>query len=143
MELRAKPVPRGGLVPDRKADPALVVSCPTCHQEGALLTGPDAAQALRQGLTYLNVQRSGKRRAADAAHEVEAIGGPDRLIQDVSRRQLTLRSLRPGRRLALEMAVDEQAEGGGLERQWRGAEELSDIADGALASDPLIEEQFK
>jgi len=143
MELRARHVQRARLVPDSKADLALVVSCPNCHEEGALLTGPDAAQALRQGLTYLNVQRSGKRRAADAAHEVEAIGGPDRLIQDVSRRQLTLRSLRPERRLALEMAVDEQAEVLELERQWREAEELADIADGTLSSDPIIEEQLK
>ncbi len=143
MELRAKHVQRARLVPDSKADLALVVSCPKCHEEGALLTGSDAAQALRQGLTFLNVQRSGKRRAADAAHEVEAIGGPDRLIQDVSRRQLTLRSLRPERRLALEMAVDEQAEVLELERQWREAEELADIADGTLSSDPIIEEQLK
>jgi len=143
MELRAKHVQRARLVPDSKADLALVVSCPNCHQEGALLTGSDAAQALRQGLTFLNLRRSRKRRAADAAREVEASGGPDRLIKDVSRRQLTLRSLRPERRLALEMAVDEQEEVLELERQWREAEELADIADGTLSSDPQIEEQLK
>ncbi len=143
MELRAKHVQRARLVPDARADLALVVSCPRCHQEGALLTGSDAAQAVRQGLTYLNLQRAGKRRAGDAAREVEAIGGPDRLIKDIARRELTLRSLRPERRLALEMAVDEQAEVLELERQWREAEELADIADGTLSSDPAIEEQLK
>ena len=143
MELRAKHVQRARLVPDAKADLALVVSCPNCHEEGALLTGADAAQALRQGLTFLNLRRRGKQRAADAAHEVDASGGPDRLIRDVARRELTLRSLRPERRLALEMAVDEQAEVLELERQWREAEELADIADGTLSSDPQIEEQLK
>src|SRR5258708_33822346 len=117
MELRAKHVQRARLVPDSKADLALVVSCPNCPEEGALLTGPDAAQALRQGLTFLNVQRSGKRRAADAAHEVEAIGGPDRLIQDVSRRQLTLRSLPPERRPPTEMTVYAPPQVCRLERQ--------------------------
>jgi len=34
------------------------------------------------------------------------------------------------------MAVDEQAEVLELERQWREAEELADIADGTLSSDP-------
>jgi hypothetical protein len=143
MELRAKHVQRARLVPNAKADLALVVSCPNCHEEGALLTGSEAAQALRQGLTYLNLQRVGKQRAADAAREVDTIGGPDRLIKDVSRRELTLRSLRPERRLALEMAVDEQAEVLELERQWREAEELADIADGTLSSDSVIEEQLK
>jgi hypothetical protein len=30
-----------------------------------------------------------------------------------------------------------------LERQWREAEELADIADTTLSSDPAIEEQLK
>jgi hypothetical protein len=143
MELRARHIERARLVPDAKADLALMVICPVCHEEGTLLTGVDAGQALRQGLTYLNLRRVGKRRAADAAREVETSGGPDRLIKDIARRELTLRSLRPERRLALEMAVDEQTEVLELERQWRDAEELADIADGMLSADPQIEEQIK
>jgi hypothetical protein len=143
MELRAKHVRHARLVPDQRADLALVVSCPQCHQEGAMLTGLDAAQALRQGLTFLNLRRVHKHTTAAAAMEVNVQHGPDGLIRDVARRQVTLRSLAVERRLALEMAVDEQMEVQELERQWREAEELADIADGTLSSDPQIEEQLK
>src|SRR2546422_742656 len=50
---------------------------------------------------------------------------------------------RPERRLALEMAVDEQAEVQELEREWRDAEELADIADGTLSSNAQIEEELR
>ncbi len=100
-------------------------------------------QVLRQGLTYLNVTRSGRRRAEDAARVVDQIGGPDRLVHDVARRELTLRSLQPERRLALEMAVDERAEVQELERQWREAEEIAEIADGTLSTSEQVEEELR
>jgi hypothetical protein len=143
MELRAKHVQHARLVPETRADLALLVSCPRCHQEGALLTGDAAALVLRQGLTYLNATRSGRRRADEAARTVDDAGGPDRLIRDVARGELTLRRLRPGRRLALEMAVDEHIELLELERQWREAEELADIADGTLSTTVEVEEKLK
>src|SRR5947199_371974 len=98
------------------------------------LTGAEAMQVLRQGLTYLNLSRGGRRRAEDAAREVDMVGGADRLVHDVARRELTLRALRPERGLALEMAVDERAEVEELERQWKEAEEIADIADGTLST---------
>src|SRR5947199_356815 len=102
-----------------------------------------AQLALRRGLTYLNLARGGRQRAEDAARLVEAAGGPHRLIHDVARRDLTLRSLAPDRRLALEMAVDERAEVEELERQWKEAEEIAEIADGMLSSDPGIDEELR
>ena len=108
-----------------------------------MLTGGDAQFALRRGLTYLNLARGGRQRAEDAARLVEGAGGPDQLIHDVARRDLTLRSLAPDRRLALEMAVDERAEVEELERQWKEAEEIADIADGMLSSDPGIDEELR
>ena len=117
--------------------------CPNCGAEGAMLTGDDAQTALRRGLTYLNLARAGRQRAADAARLVEGVGGPDQLIQDVARRELTLRSLAPDRRLALEMAVDERAEVDELERQWRAAEEIAEIADGTLSAEPAIDEELR
>jgi len=108
-----------------------------------MLTGPDAAAALRRGLTYLNLARGGRQRAADAARLVEASGGPDHLIRGVARSELTLRSLAPDRRLALEMAVDEQAELAALERQWKDAEEIADIADGLLSSDAELDRHLR
>jgi hypothetical protein len=143
MELRAKHVQHARLIHDAKADLAVLVSCPSCHREGALLTGHDAAQVLRPGLTYLNVRRGSRRRAEDAARVVDQIGGADELIRDISRRELTLRSLRAERQLALEMAVDEQAEVHELERQWRDAEEEAEIADGTLSSTAELEEELR
>jgi len=143
LELRAKHVQHARVVPDAHADIAVIVSCPRCRQEAAQLTGSDAHAVLRQGLSYLNARRAGRRRAEEAAQVVDHAGGPDRLIQDVARRELTLRSLRPERRLALEMAVDEQAEVQELEHEWRDAEELADIADGTLSSNAEIEEELR
>ena len=122
---------------------AVVISCPHCHREGAQLTGNDATQILRQGLTYLNLKRGGRRRAEDAAREVDQVGGPDQLVRDIAHRELTLRSLRPERGLALEMAVDERAEVQELERQWKEAEELADIADGTLSTTADVEEELR
>src|SRR5207247_846187 len=73
----------------------------------------------------------------------ERAGGPERLIRDVARRELTLRSIAPDRRLALEMAVDEQAEVAGLERQWREAEEIAEIADGLLSTTAELEAELR
>jgi hypothetical protein len=143
MQLRARHVQHARVVPDAHADVAVVLSCPQCRREGAQVTGTEAVQVLRQGLTYLNVTRSGRKRAEDAAREVDQIGGPDHLVRDVARRALTLRSLRPERRLALEMAVDERAEVEELERQWQEAEEIADIADGMLSTSAEIEEELR
>jgi hypothetical protein len=145
MTLRARHVAHARVVPQggAHADLALLLTCPSCGAEGALLVGSDAQAALRQGLTYLALARRDHHRAEDAARLVEAAGGPDRLIRDVARRELTLRSLAPERRLALEMAVDERAEVAELERQWREAEELADIADGMLSTNPELEEALR
>jgi hypothetical protein len=61
----------------------------------------------------------------------------------VARRELTLRSLGPERRLALEIAVDERAEVDALARQSQEAEELAGIADGILSSDPAVDEALR
>jgi hypothetical protein len=143
MRLRAKHVAHARIVPDPQTGLGLVLSCPSCHGEGALLVGTDAQAALRQGLTYLALRRRGRERAADAARLVEGAGGPDRLIRDIARRELTLRSFAPDRRLALEMAVDEQAELGALEREWRVAEEIAQIADGQLSTTAEVEEELR
>jgi hypothetical protein len=143
LQLKAKHVQHARIVPDARHDLGVLVSCPACHRAGALLTGPDAQATLRQGLAYLNVRRSSRRKAGDAARVVDAVGGPDRLIRDIARRELTLRSLRPERQLALEMAVEEQAEVEELERQWREAEEIAEIADGTLSTDAALEAELQ
>ncbi len=143
MELRARHVQFARVIPEAGTDLAVMLSCPRCHREGALVTGPDAAQVLRQGLTYLNANRSGRRRAVEAAGVIDAAGGSDRLLREVAGQGDRLRSIRPQRRLALEIAVDERAEVRELERQWRDAEELAEIADGTLSTSADIEEQLR
>ena len=143
LRLRTRHVQHARVVPDSHQDLGVLVSCPTCHREAALLTGPDAHALLRQGLAYLNVRRSSRRKSEDAARVVDEAGGADQLIRNVARRELTLRSLRPEGRLALEMAVDERAEVLELERQWHEAEEIAEIADGTLSTDAALEEEIK
>jgi hypothetical protein len=140
MRVQARHVQHARLVADRADALALVLSCPACHREGAMLTGPEAGQALRQGLTYLNVRKHARRRAADAAREVDAVGGPDQLIQRVARQDVLIHRIPNERRVALEMAVDEHLEVLELERQWREAEELAQIADGDLSPSAELEQ---
>jgi len=141
--LKTKHVERARLVPDSRADLGVLVTCPSCNREAALFTGDDAHAVLRQGLAFLNVRRSSRRKAEEAARVVDQAGGSDELIRNVARRELTLRSLRPEGRLALEMAVDERAEVLELERRWREAEEIAEIADGQLSSDAALEQEIK
>src|SRR2546428_12094403 len=121
MPLRAKHVAHARGVPDTKAGLGLVLSCPSCRSEGALLVGADAQAALRQGLTYLALARRGRERAADAARLVEGAGGPERLIRDVARPELPPRRLPPEARPPPATAGDAQAGGGGLDRAWEEA----------------------
>jgi hypothetical protein len=108
-----------------------------------LLSGGDALALLRQGLTYLNATREGRRRAEAAARLVDGAGGSDELIRALVRRESRLEAVESDRRLALEMAVDEREEVRELEHRWREAEEIAEIADGVLSTDPEIEQQLR
>lgn len=143
LKFQAKDVQHARLVPDPRSGFGLLLTCPLCHHEATLLTGEVAQAILRPGLAYLNLRRASRHRADEAAVIVGTAGGPDRLLHDIARRELTIRSLRPDRQLALEMAVDERAEMEELERQWRDAEELADIADGPLSATPELEEAWR
>jgi hypothetical protein len=143
LQLRARHVQDGRLSNEAHGDLALLLRCPSCGKEGALLTGADAAHALRRGLTFLNSGPAARRRAEAAAREVDRAGGPEALIRDASRGAATLRSLPPERRLALEIAVDELAEVTELERQWIEAEQIAGIADGMLSTTPELEDHLR
>ena len=143
MTVRARHLRQARLVTDLHARVGLVLVCPRCGHEGAQLEGADAQRALRRGLTYLNLSKRGRQKAAAAALIVDRAGGADSLVHGMAREGSMLRSLRPDRRLALEMAVDEQAEVEELERQWREAEETAAIADGTLSADARIEAEME
>jgi hypothetical protein len=143
MALRARHVQHRREDDHARARVALLLRCPSCEKEGALLTGSDANLALRRGLTFLNAGRAARRRAEAAAGEVDRAGGPEGLIRSTSRGAATLRSLGPDRRLALEIAVDEVAEIGEIERQWADAEQIAEIADGMLSTTPELDDHLR
>ncbi len=142
MTLKAKHIAHARLTHTAHADLVLLLSCPRCKSYGAQIEGPDAVQALRTGLVYTNL-RKGKRLkklAETAARSVDRFGGPEGFVRSTTRIEKTVRALEPSDALALEIAVDEQAEVRELERQWREAEELANIADNLLV-DPAVEER--
>jgi len=143
MQLRARHVQHARVVPDSHAEIAVVLSCPKCRREGAQLTRTRRGSGAAPGTHVLNVTRSGRRKAEDAARVVDQVGGQTGCCTTWHAASLTLRSLRPERRLALEMAVDERAEVEELERQWREAEEIAEIADGTLSTSEQLEEEMR
>lgn len=125
------------------------------------LTGDDAVAVLGRILPAVN--SSGARRAhvRDAVRLIEDSGSPDRLVAATATRLREwgrrldfdgagcLWGLPRPVRLALEMAVHEDAERAALEgelaqlrAQWQAAEEIAAIADG-LALPPGVEERWR
>lgn len=144
MVLRASHLQEARLTRTSASDLAVLLRCPRCKAEGAMLEGADAERALRHGLTYVNLKkgRRVKRKAEEAATAVERAGGPQELIAGATRAELRVGTLKGAQGLALEMAVDEQAEVRELEREWRRAEEIAQIADDLLTP-PAIEDELK
>lgn len=144
MVLRAKHIQHARLSRTMHQDLALLLSCPHCRTVGAMLEGDQAEVALRHGLTFVNLRKAKriKKKAAEAAEYLERHGGPERIIAARARLEIPVGSLAAHEALALEMAVDEQAEVRELEREWRRAEEIAEIADN-LALNPTLEEEFR
>src|SRR5256886_3809046 len=115
LHLQAKHVAHARVVRHAQADVALILSCPTCGTEGAMLVGRDAQAALRQGLTYLALARGSRQRVEDAARLVESAGGPGRRIHDGAPREPPPPSPGGGRPPPRGTAVDRRAGGGGVE----------------------------
>jgi len=144
MVLRSRHVTDARLQRTTQADLALLVICRSCKGEGALLQGADAETALRSGLTYVNLRQSWKlkKKAAEAARQVDAYGGPESFLVRQAQREVKVSTYKGAEALALEMAMDEQAELRELERQWHEAEEVAEIADGLLV-DPAVEDALR
>ncbi len=144
MVLRARDVQHARFSRTVHQDLALLLRCPKCEYPGALLEGADAELALRSGLTYVNLKKGRriKRKAEEAASVVERAGGPQQLIAGATRSEIAVASLKGAQGLAMEMAVDEQAEVRDLEREWRRAEEIAEIADNLLTP-PAIEDELQ
>lgn len=144
MVLRNRHLKQARLQHTAHADVALLVICPECKGEGALLEGPDAEAALRGGLTYQNLRQASKlkKKASEAAIQVDAQGGAEPFLARQALREAKVGTYKGAEALALEMAIDEQLELRELERQWREADEIADIADN-LFVDPAVEESLR
>lgn len=144
MVLRSKHLQHARLTHTNHADLALLLSCPSCKVYGAQIEGAEAEQALRAGLTFVNLKKGKrvKKKAEEAAGYLDRHGGPEQFIRLTTRIEKPVGSLVGAEALALEMAVDEQAELRELERQWQQAEEIANIADGLLL-DPGIEDRLR
>ncbi len=127
--------------------------------EQVVLTGTSAVRAAQQLLPAVNRFGAGKSHISDAVSLIESSGGPDQLLQSVASRRgrraidwqeafnldqtvpeaeraQSLHKLPATERLALEMALHEEAERramdgelAALEAAWREAEEIARIAD--------------
>ena len=144
LVLRAKHVQQARFTHTTHQDLALLLRCPRCEHPAAILEGPDAEQALRSGLTYVNLKKGKRirRKAEEAAAYVDRNGGPAELLAGAARREISVSTLRGAEGLAMEMAVDEQAEVRDLEREWRRAEEIAEIADN-LTLPPAVEQELR
>jgi hypothetical protein len=144
MVLRAKHMVDARLQHTTSADLALLLICPSCRGLGAQIEGADAETALRSGLTYVNLRRTKRirRKATEAALQVDAYGGAEAYLVRQARREVKVSDYKGAEALALEMAVDEQVELREIERQWHDAEEIADIADNLLV-DPIVEEELR
>jgi len=144
MNLRAKHIQNARLTHGTHADLALILTCPICKAPGAQIEGENAEKALRTGLTYVGLKkgRNQKKKARDAAVAVDRRGGPEEYLRQAARTEWEIKSLPGVDLLAVEMAVDEQMELRELERQWREADELAQIADNLLES-RVLEERLR
>jgi hypothetical protein len=144
MHLRSRHLAHARLGRTTHTDLALLLSCPHCRSEGAMIQGPDAERALRTGMTWINLRKKKaiRKKAEAAAEYLERHGGPERYVATSISMERTLGQFAGAEALALEMAVDEQAEVRELERRWHEAEELAAIADNLLP-DPLMDEKLR
>jgi hypothetical protein len=86
----------------------------------ALVTPPEALSQIAEG----------------AARELDSIGGPSRLLEEISSSRLSLGELDLTRRAGLVISLDEVAELEALEAEWQRAEEMASIMDGELSDIP-------
>ncbi len=104
-----------------------------------MLSLRDARPALRLGLSAVDPGVVPTDRAEAAADGLEQLGGGAEFIDLLASDSAALGELDAHERLALAMALDEDAEIEALEREWRAAEEIAAIMDGELTSVPGFE----
>jgi hypothetical protein len=112
--------------------------CAFCGDE-VVVPLRSARPALRLGLSLVESRESLNSLAVAAARELEALGGPDAFLRELSRTRATLGELGSLERIGLSVILDERAESEALESEWRKAEEIAEIMDGELTEVPGFE----
>ena len=111
--------------------PAVIAECGVCGAEAAVPLD-DARPALRLGLSIVTRRHRQRPLVESAARSVDRSEGPAGVLHALTREEAALGDMAPFERLALAMALDEQAEAELLEAEWREAEELAALVDGEL-----------
>lgn len=133
---------------DLTGAPALQLDCKRCgyavDQRGFTFTGIEAERMLRRDLAYANFAGTNEKGVKQAIGAIDELGSPHSFIQHVAKQKIKLSKL--GQRIALEIAVNDQAERellelelAELEARWREEEELAAIVDGELTELPFLE----
>jgi len=96
----------------------------------------DARPGLRMGLAVLDAGSDARKVGEEAGRRLEEVGGRQLLLTGLGRLGAPLGDLGITERVALGIALDQDAEGEALEAEWREAEELISILDGELTRVP-------
>ena len=107
------------------------------------IAGDEAAHLLRRVLAYQQIEGASDRMLEDASASIRAAGSSRELFDRVAGERGSLWGIGPARRLALEIAVNQEAERSALhgvaryfERRWREEDEIARIADEELTFPP-------
>lgn len=123
------------------------IPCPRCDpwtpEKVYVLEGEEASLLLRRALAWQHVRGAPDDRIVDAADAIEEAGSAEGFLERAGRAGVSLWSLGPVCALALEIALNEDAERKALEeealeleRTWREEEELARIVDEELSAMP-------
>lgn len=137
------------LYPRMDAEGGLTVGipCPRCDpwtpEKVYRVEGDEAVGLLRRALAWQHVRGAPDERIAAAAGSIVEAGSPEGFLARAGSAGVSLWSLGPVRALALEIALNEEAErsdlaeeAAALEATWRQEEELARIVDDELTATP-------
>lgn len=134
------------LSPGDREEPAVLLPCAHCRFGAHRLEGAEAEHVLRRVLAYHHYSGASERRIRDATRRIEQAGSSTEFRRRLVQRPVALHRLHRSTAIALEIAVNEDAERrmlelelADLEARWREEEELASIMDGELTPVPLLE----
>lgn len=112
---------------------ALRARCALCREE--VLVDPAAARpALRLGMAVVTGDEGVRKAATAGAEAVEQAGGAVPFLRRLAEDRAALGELGLAERMALRIALDEEAEREALEAEWRRAEEIASAMEGDLTT---------